>query len=74
MSQFQRLPTVQGTVKYFTQKHWNLAEQDKVKRQNPELYMRLKAEAAEFDCTFAQQVAVRNQRLAELQAERTSNR
>ena len=57
MSQFQTRPAVQGIVKYFTQQHWNLTEQAKVKRQNPELYRRLKAEAAEFDRDWAQQVA-----------------
>jgi len=60
MSQFQTRPAVQGIVKYFTQPHWNLTEQAKVKRQNPELYRRLKAEAAEFDRLLAQQTAAPN--------------
>jgi len=54
VSQFQTRPAVQGIVKYFTQQHWDLTEQAKVKRQNPELYRRLKAEAAEFDRLLAQ--------------------
>ena len=71
MTQFRTSADVSEFAKYFTRQGWNLTKQAEVYRYSPALHDRMKLDGAEADRNLAERVAAIDQRIAELQVERS---